>query len=65
MEARAKLLGHPIHQMLIVFPLGLLAMGVIFDLVYFGTDEGVFAAVAYWTAVGLALRKSVICSGGM
>ena len=25
MEARAKLFGHPIHQMLIVFPLGLLA----------------------------------------
>ena len=32
MESRAKLLGHPIHQMLIVFPLGLLAMAVIFDL---------------------------------
>ena len=25
MDSRAKLLGHPIHQMLIVFPLGLLA----------------------------------------
>ena len=24
MESRAKLFGHPIHQMLIVFPLGLL-----------------------------------------
>lgn len=23
MESRAKLFGHPIHQMLIVFPLGL------------------------------------------
>ena len=31
MESRAKLLGHPIHQMLIVFPLGLLAMAVIFE----------------------------------
>ena len=29
-----KLLGHPIHQMLIVFPLGLLATAVIFDLIY-------------------------------
>lgn len=34
MDARAKLLGHPIHQMLIVFPLGLLATAVIFDLIY-------------------------------
>src|SRR5947209_4675041 len=32
MESKAKLLGHPIHQMLIVFPLGLLATAVIFDL---------------------------------
>ena len=31
MDSRAKLLGHPIHQMLIVFPLGLLAMAIIFD----------------------------------
>src|SRR3954463_1699577 len=31
MEAKAKLLGHPVHQMLIVFPLGLLATAVIFD----------------------------------
>jgi hypothetical protein len=27
MESRAKLFGHPIHQMPIVFPLGLLAGG--------------------------------------
>ena len=33
MESRAKLFGHPIHQMLIVFPLGLLAMSLVFDLI--------------------------------
>jgi uncharacterized membrane protein len=32
MESKARLFGHPIHQMLIVFPLGLLAMALIFDL---------------------------------
>ena len=32
MESKAKLFGHPIHPMLIVFPLGLLGMAVIFDL---------------------------------
>ena len=31
MESRAKLLGHPIHQMLIVFPLGLLASAAVVD----------------------------------
>jgi uncharacterized membrane protein len=46
MEARARMMGHPIHQMLIVFPLGLLGMSVVFDLVYFGTDAMVFSVVA-------------------
>jgi uncharacterized membrane protein len=32
MESKAKLFGHPIHQMLIVLPLGVLAMSLIFDL---------------------------------
>lgn len=31
MESRAKLFGHSVHQMLIVFPLGLLGTAVIFD----------------------------------
>ena len=34
MESRAKALGHPIHPMLIPFPLGLLATSVIFDIIH-------------------------------
>ena len=48
MESRAKLLGHPIHQMLIVFPLGLLAMAVIFDLLAIGLGNGYWSEIAYW-----------------
>jgi uncharacterized membrane protein len=48
MESRAKLLGHPIHQMLIVFPLGLLAMAVIFDLFAIGLGNGYWSEVGYW-----------------
>ncbi len=33
MESKAKVLGHPIHPMLIVFPLGLLATSFFFDLI--------------------------------
>jgi uncharacterized membrane protein len=51
MESRAKLFGHSIHQMLIVFPLGLLATGVVFDIVYFISDSALFADVAYWMIV--------------
>jgi len=50
MESRAKLLGHPIHQMLIPFPLGLLGMAVIFDLL---------AVFAGQTALGLATQPMI------
>ena len=49
MESRATLLGHPIHQMLVVFPLGLLATSVIFDLVFLANREAEMAIAAYWT----------------
>jgi len=48
MESRAKLLGHPIHQMLIVFPLGLLAMAVIFDLLTIVFSNGYWSEISYW-----------------
>ena len=48
MEARAKLLGHPIHQMLIVLPLGLLTGVVIFDVLHlFGLGDDM-TVVSYW-----------------
>jgi uncharacterized membrane protein len=48
MESKAKLFGHPIHQMLIVFPLGLLAMALVFDVIRFATGDGSWSEVAYW-----------------
>ena len=48
MEARAKLFGHPIHQMLIVLPLGLLSGVVIFDVVRLLTGGDQWAVVSYW-----------------
>lgn len=50
-ESRAKLLGHPVHQMLIVFPLGLLATAVIFDVLYLVTDDRTMATTAFWMLV--------------
>ena len=55
MEARAKLLGHPIHQMLVVLPLGLLTGAVIFDLLHLVTGGREWAAISYWLIpVGVA-----------
>src|SRR5207248_4270898 len=51
MESRAKLAGHAIHPMLIVFPLGLLGMAVIFDILRLATGNTGFATAAYWDIV--------------
>jgi uncharacterized membrane protein len=48
MESKAKFLGHSAHQIMIVFPLGLLATGVVFDAIHLATDNGMMALVAYW-----------------
>ena len=44
----AKIVGHHIHPMLIVFPLGLLAVSVFFDVAYLATHEAAFATIAFW-----------------
>ena len=51
MTSRARVLGHAAHQMLIVFPLGLLATAVVFDVLAMALDEPTFAVVAYWMIV--------------
>ncbi len=51
MESRAKLVGHPIHPMLIPFPLGLLATSVVFDIIHRLTGNEPWAEVAYWMIV--------------
>jgi uncharacterized membrane protein len=53
MDSRAKLLGHPIHQMLIVFPLGLLGGSVIFDIVHMINGGTWSLAARHMIAVGV------------
>ena len=48
MESKAKIVGHPAHPILIVFPLGLLATSVIFDGVYLLNEQSEMSLVAYW-----------------
>src|SRR5215207_812314 len=52
MESRAKLLGHPVHPMLIVLPLGLFIAAVVFDALYLWRGTPAFAAVSYWNIAG-------------
>jgi uncharacterized membrane protein len=54
MQSRARAMGHAIHPVLIVFPLGLLSTAVIFDILYLITDrDGFTVAAAYSIAAGV------------
>lgn len=48
MQSRVRALGHPVHPMLIVFPLGLFVTAVVFDLIRLISDNATFGQVGYW-----------------
>lgn len=52
MESRTKLFGHPVHPMLIVFPLGLLGAAVVFDVIRMATGNGYWSEIAFWMIAG-------------
>lgn len=61
MESRSKILGHASHQMLVVFPLGLLVTAVVFDAVYLITGRAEFGTVSYWMiAAGLVVLAAAV-----
>lgn len=51
MPSHAKLLGHPVHPQLVVFPLGLLSMALVFDVAYVVSGNAQLADFAYWAVV--------------
>ncbi|MFD1140565.1 DUF2231 domain-containing protein [Larkinella insperata] len=65
MESKAKVLGHPAHPILIVFPLGLLATSVIFSLIYLFTDNDTMSVVSYWMTVAGILGGLVAAVPGV
>ncbi|WP_119153774.1 DUF2231 domain-containing protein [Caldimonas tepidiphila] len=59
MKSRVQLLGHPVHQMLIAFPLGLLATAVIFDIIHLIGGSAEMAGVAYWLVLAGLIGAAV------
>jgi uncharacterized membrane protein len=45
---KLKLFGHPVHPMLVVFPLGLFAVAVVFDVLYITSGNRAFPTVSYY-----------------
>jgi len=48
MESRARFLGHAIHPILIVFPLGLLSTAVIVDVIHLITGNPEWSTMSFW-----------------
>lgn len=48
MKSRAVLLGHPVHQTVVVIPVGLLLASVVFDLIAVFTSRPTMAVVSFW-----------------
>jgi uncharacterized membrane protein len=65
MESRAKVLRHPAHPMLIVFPLGLLSTAVVFDIIYLVTHRSGFALAAGYIIAGGILGGLVAAFAGL
>ncbi len=69
MESRAKILGHPIHQMLIPFPFGLLATAVIFDIIYLLSNNpqraDTMATVSYYMIIAGIIGAIVAAPFGL
>lgn len=63
MESKAKFAGHPVHPMLVVFPLGLLISSLIFDIIYYGFagDRPTFAQIAFWD-IGFGLIGGLLAA---
>lgn len=48
MESKVRSMGHPIHPMLVNFPLGLLITSAVFDIVHWITGNGYWSGIAFW-----------------
>jgi uncharacterized membrane protein len=48
MAGKINLLGHPVHPMLVVFPLGLLPTAVACDIIYLVRNNPNWAHISYW-----------------
>jgi uncharacterized membrane protein len=54
MQSKARFLGHPVHPMLVAFPVGLFATSLVFDLIRMaGGAEGFSIAAFYMVAAGI------------
>lgn len=64
MQSRVRFLGHPLHQLIVPLPLGLLVSAALFDLLDFSGVKPGLSVVAFWNSIaGVAGALAAILSG--
>lgn len=48
MRTKARILGHPIHPMLVTIPIGLFLLSLVFDLIVLGGGPAAFGLSSFW-----------------
>lgn len=61
MESRVRALGHPVHPMLVVFPLGLFVTAAVFDLIDVAGGPAAFGEAAFYN-IGAGIVGAVLAA---
>src|SRR5437868_9661552 len=64
MRARAQIRSHPIHPMLVAFPIGLWVTSFVFDLIAVARNEGSFAAAAFYCVIAGCVGAALAAIAG-
>jgi uncharacterized membrane protein len=65
MTSRARFLGHPIHPMVVVIPLGLFISAAVFDGLYYWRGDTMFATISYYNIAGGILGGLLAAAFGL
>ena len=64
MESRIKLFGHPVHPMLVVYPVGLFSIAVLFDILYLVLGNQALPTVSFYVIAGcvvVGMLAAIFC----
>lgn len=66
MRSKAAIRSHPIHPMLVAFPIGLFITSLIFDLIAYGRDNALLAAAGWYCVIaGLCFSVAAAIPGAV
>src|SRR5262245_31318166 len=65
MTGQVQIKGHPIHPMLIPFPIGLLVFSLLCDLIYAATGRLVWSQIAFYALAGGVIGGVVAAIPGL